>query len=158
MTRSVLAFVAVLGLLATHPAAQAQGRTFHTRLSVVPIDLTMAKTIAGSGTVTGTLRGRTLAIEGTFDGLRSPATIARVHRGPNRGLRGPVIGELTATSGTSGRVSGSIELTAAQVEDLDKGRLYVQLHSEGAPDGNLWGGCSRSERLQGSDGRVEPGQ
>jgi hypothetical protein len=25
------------------------------------------------------------------------------------------------------------------VADLDKGRLYVQLQSEKAPDGNLWG-------------------
>ena len=26
-----------------------------------------------------------------------------------------------------------------QLADLEKGRLYVQLHSEKAPDGNLWG-------------------
>jgi len=25
------------------------------------------------------------------------------------------------------------------VTDLEKGRFYVQLHSEKAPDGNLWG-------------------
>ena len=49
------------------------------------------------------------------------------------------IGDLAATSGTSGTITGSIELTKAQVDDLAAGRLYIQLHSEKAPDGNLWG-------------------
>ena len=30
-------------------------------------------------------------------------------------------------------------LTAEQIESLKKGRFYVQLSSEKAPDGNLWG-------------------
>ena len=38
-----------------------------------------------------------------------------------------------------GTISGSVELTATQVADLEKRRLYVQVHSEKAPDGNLWG-------------------
>ena len=38
-----------------------------------------------------------------------------------------------------GTLSGSFELNAIQIADLEKGRLYVQLHSEKAPDGNLWG-------------------
>jgi hypothetical protein len=115
-------------------------KTFHARLSTVPIDLTMASTVAGSGSVTGTLKGRTLVLSGKFTGLKTPATVARVHRGPNRGIRGAAIFDLTVTaSGTTGELGGTLELTAAQVEDLEKGRLYVQLHSEKAPDGNLWG-------------------
>jgi hypothetical protein len=43
------------------------------------------------------------------------------------------------SKGVSGNVSGSVELTAAEVEALRKGLLYVMVHSEGAPDGNLWG-------------------
>ena len=31
------------------------------------------------------------------------------------------------------------------VADLEKGRLYVQLHSEKAPDGNLWGWLTPQE-------------
>ena len=49
------------------------------------------------------------------------------------------IGDLTATQATSGTISGSIELTKAQIDDLAAGRLYIQLHSQKAPDGNLWG-------------------
>src|SRR5262245_55185475 len=144
MNSRVLAALVLLGI-ASGPSFLAAGqsagsvRTFQTRLSTVPIDLAMASTIAGSGSVTATLNGRTLAISGTFKGLKSPATVARLHRSPNRGMRGPAVADLKATAATSGDITGSVELTAAQVEDLDKGRLYVQLHSEKAPDGNLWG-------------------
>jgi hypothetical protein len=65
--------------------------------------------------------------------------VVRVHRGPRTAMRGPAIGDLTATAATSGSISGSIELTKEQVDDLAAGRLYVQLHSQKAPDGNLWG-------------------
>jgi hypothetical protein len=65
--------------------------------------------------------------------------VARLHRSPNRGIRGAPFADLTVTAATHGEIRGSVELTAAQVEDLEKGRLYVQLHSEQAPDGNLWG-------------------
>ncbi len=54
-------------------------------------------------------------------------------------MRGPAIGDLTASSGTSGTIAGTLELTKEQIDDLANGRLYLQLHSEKAPDGNLWG-------------------
>ena len=136
-----LALAACLAAGTTAASAQSSGgsRTFRARLSVVPIDLAMAATVAGTGSVTAVAKGRTLVVTGTFEGLKSPATVVRVHRGPNRGLRGGAIGDLTATPATRGEVSGTLELTPAQVDDLEKGRLYVQLHSEGAPEGNLWG-------------------
>ena len=141
--RAFCSLVAIAAFTAapTSIAAQAgAARTFQARLSTVPIDLTMASTIAGSGSVTGTLKGRTLVLAGKFTGLKTPATVARVHRGPTRGMRGSAIFDLAVSAaGTSGELSGTLELTAAQVEDLEKGRLYVQLHSEKAPDGNLWG-------------------
>ena len=36
-------------------------------------------------------------------------------------------------------ISGSVDLTPAEAEALRKGMIYVQIHSEGAPDGNLRG-------------------
>lgn len=118
-----------------------QPKTFKTRLAPVPIDISMQATVAGSGTVSATLTGTKLAITGSFDGLKSPATTAQLHRSPVRGVRGPSIADLVVTKaeGTSGTLSGTVELSAVQVADLEKGRLYVQLHSEKAPDGNLWG-------------------
>lgn len=118
----------------------AQGaKTFKARLSPVPIDLTMQSTVSGLGSVTAVLNGNKLTITGTFHGLRSPATLAQLHKSPVAGVRGPVVGDLVVSKDTSGTLSGSIDLTPAQVTDLEKRRLYVQLHSEKAPDGNLWG-------------------
>ena len=118
-----------------------QPRNFKARLSPVPIDVSMQATIAGTGSVSAVLTGTKLSITGTFDGLRSPATIAQLHKGPIKGMRGPNIFDLAVakTEATSGTVSGAIDLTPLQVVDLEKGRLYIQLHSEKAPDGNLWG-------------------
>jgi hypothetical protein len=126
-------------------AMQAQSPQFRARLSPVPLDIAMQATIAGSGSATAALKGTTLSITGTFTGLRTPATAARLHRGPKTAMRGPAIGDLTATAATNGTITGTIELTTAQVADLAAGRLYVMLHSEKAPEGNLWGWLLASE-------------
>jgi hypothetical protein len=55
------------------------------------------------------------------------------------GVRGPSLGVLTVSKGPKGSLSGSIDLTSAQVQALKKGQLYIQISSEKAPDGNLWG-------------------
>lgn len=120
------------------PIAQS-GKAFKARLSTVPIDVAMQATVAGHGAVTATLTGARLSIAGTFDGLKSPATTVQLHKGPATGVRGPAVFDLSASNSTSGTISGSIDLTPAQLADLEKGRLYVQLQSEKAPDGNLWG-------------------
>ena len=137
MTRFRVAAVALLTAMSV--VIDAQAPQYRARLAIVPIDIAMQATIAGSGAVTGTLKGSTLTINGTFSGLRTAATVARVHRSPRTAMRGVPIGDLTATAATSGTIGGTIELTKEQVEDLAAGRLYVQLHSEKAPDGNLWG-------------------
>lgn len=120
-------------------SVHAQAPQYRARLSVVPIDIAMQATIAGSGSATATLKGTTLTINGTFSGLKTAATVARIHRSPKTAMRGPAIGDLTATADTSGSISGSLELTKAQIDDLAAGRIYIQLHSQKAPDGNLWG-------------------
>ena len=137
---AVLVGAAILsiGNWATAQSGQRPGETFKARLSVVPIDVTMQSTVAGLGSATAVLTGNKLTISGSFDGLRSPATVARVHRGP-KGIPGPAVFDLTISKATSGTLSGSLELTPAQIEDLRNGRFYVQISSERAPDGNLWG-------------------
>jgi serine protease Do len=56
-------------------------KTFKTRLSPVALDVAMQATVAGSGSVSAVLTGTKLAVTGTFEGLRSPVTIAQVHKG-----------------------------------------------------------------------------
>ena len=130
----------LLVTLAGAAALDAQvGGAYRARLAPVPIDVAMQATIAGSGSVTASLAGASLVVNGAFKDLRTPATVVRLHRGPKMGMRGPAIADLSATPGTSGTITGKVDLTAAQVDDLAGGRLYVQLHSEKAPAGNLWG-------------------
>ena len=124
--------------LSALPAASQQTKTFVARLSTVPITVAMQNTIAGRGSVKAVLAGNMLTVDGRFEGLRTPATVARIHLAP-RGMRGPGVLDLMVSKGTSGTISGAVELNRAQVEALEKGSLYVQLHSEKAPDGNLWG-------------------
>jgi hypothetical protein len=142
--RRFAATVLCAAILCIGRAAGAQngpaGETFKARLSPVPIDATMMSTIAGSGSITAVLAGKQLTISGTFEGLRSPATTVQIHRGM-KGIRGPVILDLdlTISKAVKGTLTGSVELTADQIADLRAGRLYVQIQSERAPDGNLWG-------------------
>ena len=121
-----------------HGAGAQSSMTFHARLSPVPIDVSMLSKVAGSGSAKAVLDGRKLAISGKFEGLRSRATFARLHRA-QKGVRGPAVFDLSISKETSGNISGTVELTPTQVEDLKNSRFYIQVYSEGAPDGNLWG-------------------
>jgi len=138
MTRRFLLAAACL-VAAFGATPGAQKAQYRARLSPVPLDVAMQATIAGSGAATATLNGTTLSVTGTFAGLRTAATVARLHRSPRTAMRGPAIGDLKITSGTSGNITGTFELTKELVEDLAAGRIYIQLHSEKAPEGNLWG-------------------
>ncbi|MBZ5660937.1 MAG: CHRD domain-containing protein [Acidobacteriia bacterium] len=140
---ALVVFLATTAMLLPHPFRAQDGpkkETFKARLSPVPIDLSMMATIAGSGSLTATLSGKQLTIQGTFAGLRSPATTAQIHRAP-KGIPGPVIAglDLSVTKADKGEISGTLELTPDQIADLKSERLYVQIQSERAPDGNLWG-------------------
>ena len=138
---AAILLAALLSLVSARAAQNGQSaEVFKARLSPVPISIAMMATIAGSGSLTATLQGKQLTSQGTFEGLRSPATTAQIHRGP-KGIRGPVISnfELTVTKAPKGTISGTIELTPDQVVDLRSGQWYVQIQSERAPDGNLWG-------------------
>jgi CHRD domain-containing protein len=123
--------------------AAAPEEKFHTRLAPVAMDATMRATVAGTGSATATLSGTKLTVSGTFEGLVSPATIAHLHLSRVAGVRGPMVFDLTVTHAIAGSVSGSFDLSPDQVEALRKGRFYIQIHSEKAPDGNLWGWLMR---------------
>ena len=134
--RSIIAIAIVLALTPLVNAQNAQ--TFKARLSPMPVDATNQAGTTGLGAVTAVLTGTKLSVSGTFSGLQTPATIAKVHIGP-KGIAGPAALDLTVTKATSGTLQGELMLTSAQVEHLKRGRLYIQIHSEKAPDGNLRG-------------------
>ena len=135
---ALLGITALFTLLAVAGSAQTQEK-YRVRLATVPMDGGMRNTVAGTGAATAVLAGSKLTVNGTFDGLLSSATTAQVHRGPAMGVRGPSFAELTVSKAQKGTLSGAIDLTPEQVQALKKGQLYVQISSEKAPDGNLWG-------------------
>jgi CHRD domain-containing protein len=130
---ALLVFAAVLSLEGQST------RNFKARLSPVPVDIAMMANITGTGSATAVLAGDKLTINGTFEGMKSNVTIAQVHKGPVAGVRGPVVFDLTVSGTTSGTIKATLTLTPAQIADLEKRRLYIQIHSEKAPEGNLWG-------------------
>jgi hypothetical protein len=130
-------FVLLMGMLMLAVPAVAQD--FSGRLGRVPVDSRNQASIAGSGSMTAELDGRWLVVTGNFADMLGAATIANLHIGIAVGARGPVIGALTVSPAAAGDVSGRLELNRDQLAALRAGRLYVQVHSESAPDGNLWG-------------------
>jgi hypothetical protein len=137
MKRFLFAVFAALALVCAL-MAQTQ-ETFKARLSPVARDPQLMSVIMGHGAISAVLAGNKLTVTGTFDGMHSAATAAQLHQGVATGVPGAAIQELTVSKAMGGAISGSVDLTAPQVEALRKGFLYVVVDSTGAPDGNLWG-------------------
>jgi hypothetical protein len=102
--------------------------------------------VAGVGSATASLSGRRLTVNGNFEKLASAATVAKVGLGLAPGARLDLILDLTLTKapqatppGTSGTIAGTFDLTPAQLDGLKKGKIYIQINSEGAPNGHLLG-------------------
>ena len=133
---SLLLAVAVLSVHAEDE------RLFRARLSAMS---TPAAYGTGVGTVTVVLAGTELSISGTFEGLPSPVTAVRLHKGA-KGVRGPAVADLAVFGRTNGTISGVTELSPSQLSDMDSGSYYVQLHTEKVATGHLWGWLLPQER------------
>src|SRR5437868_6503109 len=125
----------VIALTLFAQAATPPATSFRGRLSPVPVESANASKITGSGSVTATLDGSRLTITGTFQGMKSAATVAQLHMGA-RGVRGPVEFDLQIDKSPNGKINGVITLTKVQIDTLRRGWYYVQIHAEQAPEGN----------------------
>jgi hypothetical protein len=137
-SRRFLVCSAALAAAALVFAAAGQ-QSFKVRLRPVPIEASTAANTTGAGEATAALAGTRLTLRGDFAGLKGAATVARLHQGAVTGVRGPAFADVNVPAATSGTFNAEIALTAAQVEALRQGQIYLQIHSESAPDGNLWG-------------------
>lgn len=117
----------------------AAAQTYQANLGPMPLDEATKANMLGRGEATATLDGRSLSISGSFAGLPSAATKAHLHVSPAIGVPGSEALDLTVSQATAGTVSGKLTLTAAQALAFRTGRLYVQIDSQKAPTGNLWG-------------------
>ena len=135
--RGMVVVAAVLWI--TLSAAAQNEEKFKIRITPAPLDGAMRAAVAGSGSGSATLAGSKLTITASFDGMPSAATAAKVHKGIAMGVRGSAFLDLTVSKATKGTISGTFDLTSDQVDSLKKGRLYIQISSEKAPEGTLWG-------------------
>ena len=132
----------VVGLLIGITLQAQSGDKYKTRLSPVPALGIQPATVAGVGSAAATLAGRKLTVSGSFEKMASPATVAHLCLGQITGARGDSVFDLTVAKtgdGKTGTIAGTFDLSPQQVEALRKGRFYVQIHSEGAPNGRLLG-------------------
>ena len=126
----------------TCPAAAQSEQKFKGRLSPVPALGIPPVTVAGVGSASAALTGRKVNVSGSFEKMASPATVAHLYLGPLPGVRGDSVFDLTVSKtgdDKSGTTSGTLDFTPEQIDALKKGRFYVQIHSEGAPNGHLLG-------------------
>jgi hypothetical protein len=121
------------------PGLAQGGNTFKGRLSKVPVDAKMVPIIVGTGMATAQLAGTRVTISGTFEGMGTSATVAKLYESKMRGMRGKAVGDLTVTKAANGTISGAVNLSATQVDSLKAGKLYIQIDSEKGPEGHLWG-------------------
>src|SRR5262245_17794160 len=108
--RSLQIVVFILIATCFAAAAQTDQELYKVRLSPVPSDASM-RNVRGSGSATAVLSGNKLTITGKFEGMLSPATVAQLHLGIAKGVRGSPFQDLTVEKSTAGALTGSVVLT-----------------------------------------------
>ena len=143
-------------LLAVGMASPCFAEDYATQLSAVAYDGAMRTNVQGDGHVSASLNGSKLTVKGDFAALPSAATSAKLYSGSGIGVPGSSILDLQLSGQLDGSFTGSFTLKASQLAALKQGHVYVQINSEKAPDGNLWGWLLPQHPFPGAD-VPEPG-
>ena len=132
-------FAVIALVLCAAGAAHAAEQKFDTRLTAVAYDGAMRANVQGDGRVSAILDGNKLTVSGHFMALPSAATNVKLYSGPGIGVPGAPLLDLQLSGQTDGSFSGSFTLNGKQLTALRQGHVYVQINSQKAPEGNLWG-------------------
>ena len=128
---------------------------YASRLTPVAYDGAMSANVRGDGRVSAMLNGSSLTVTGDFTALPSAATDVKLYSGPGIGVPGPAILDLQLSgqsqNQSQGSISGTVKLNGRQLAALRAGHVYVQLNSQKAPDGNLWGWLLPEHPFPGAD-------
>jgi hypothetical protein len=98
----------------------------------------------------GHLEGDTLSSR-NLHRITGPATKAHlsVSRGP--GIPGSPVVDLTLSGDVAGKVTGQVKLDSSQLAALRSRKLYIQIDSEKAPSGHLWGWLLEEHEIAAED-------
>jgi hypothetical protein len=91
-----------------------------------------------------------LKLVGNYKGLVSAATVSHIHGPAAPGTNAAVLFPLANTGDTTGVLSGTVTLTAAQETDLLNGLMYVNVHNATYPDGQI-----RAQLTTTTDGQTD---
>jgi hypothetical protein len=133
----------------------AQAQAFATHLSPAPVTDGTREATTGEGRAEARLDGDRLTVSGNFRGLASNASAAELRSGDGIGVPGGKLFDITASAGREGTLSGTVTLSRAQLALLRRGHIYVQIDSQGAPNGNLQGWLLPPHPFAGQDVPVE---
>ncbi len=132
-----------LAMMASGGIAQ-EATTYGDHLGTIPVSNINRAKVSGLGSVSATLAGTTLTIEGDYAGLSAAATGVAVYAG-STGQMGvdqiktsTNIGTIVA-GGTEGTFSGTVELTEDQIALLNGNGIFVVVQTEANPDGEIRG-------------------
>lgn len=141
----------VLVVLAALFVTPALAEDYATRLTAVAYEGAMRANVQGDGHVSASLNGNNLTVTGDFTGLPSAATSVKLYSGAGIGVPGPAMLDLQLSGQNQGTISGTVKLNARQLAAFKKGHVYVQLESQKAPEGNLWGWLLPAHPFPGQD-------
>ena len=142
--------VATVALVCMGFGAEATEK-YQAYLSPMPHNDAMHANFSGKGAVVATIAGDTMSLSGSFIGLSSFATTAHVCMSMAPGIPGKPIFDFTVPGAIEGKLTGTFKLDSAQAAALKTGKLYIQIDSEKAPKGNLWGWLLGEHQVVGQD-------
>jgi hypothetical protein len=127
-------------MVSAQPASSAKAAEgYQAHLGPTPVPDGVRSAIMGEGSVSATLNGQNLQVEGQFAGTGTTATEAFLMQGTGIGIPGPAMLKIGVTP--DGKISGTAKLSRDQLAALRAGYVYVQVNSDKfpAPQGQLFG-------------------
>lgn len=137
--------------------------SFTVKAETFTANITSAQEVPSNGS-TATAYGRvfvnesagTLTYTVVFSGLTSNQVASHIHAPGVVGVNGPVIINLGAVGGTSGTITGTANITPAQINLMRSHQTYINIHTTNFPGGEIRGQLATKRVLDyDADGRTD---
>lgn len=137
---SPIAVIGAFGLTACWPAQYPfVAKTYKARLTAKDEVPPNASAATADGTFTFDAATKQLTWSVTFTGLSGPAAAAHIHRPAAPGANAGVVVAFDVPKAPAGEIKGSTFLVTEQVNDLQSGKYYVNIHTAANKGGEIRG-------------------